>query len=130
MLDNTRKVSINGKEYILTATRRIVFKLAEIAPELLKIAKDKSSESEKDNVEKILGNPDCIDAIDKIYAKMPELFYELIKIKQPMSRETSDNIYYNFTREYNDVEDNLLEFIETSFTDGVPREQKKNLNWF
>ena len=37
MYSNTRQIEIGGKKYTLTARRSILFKMKEIAPELLKI---------------------------------------------------------------------------------------------
>ena len=50
-------------------------------------------------------------------------------IASNIEKEKSDKIYNAFCDEYNDVDENLIKFISSSFTGGIPREQKKNLNW-
>lgn len=123
--DNTRDIEVDGKIYTLTVKRSIVKKIAKICPELLKISNN--------NIEDSLINSDSeiIDNIfDKIYDNMPELFYELIKEKHnELTKSESDEIYNKFYNEYNDVDDNLLKFISSVFTEGIQNKQKKNLNW-
>lgn len=123
--DNTRDIEVDGKIYTLTVKRSIVKKIAKICPELLKISNN--------NIEDSLINSDSeiIDNIfDKIYDNMPELFYELIKEKHnELTKSESDEIYNKFYNEYNNVDDNLLKFISSVFTECIQNKQKKNLNW-
>lgn len=134
MLNNTKQIEVNGKKYTLTVRRSILFKIAEICPELLRIVKKSNSGEvdlkEKDNVLDILDDTSALDMTAKIYDNMPTLFYELIKVAhKDITREKSDEIYWDFTNEYNDVDENLSKFIQSVFLGGVPREKKKNLNW-
>lgn len=134
MLNNTKQIEVNGKKYTLTVRRSILFKIAEICPELLRIVKKSNSGEvnlkEKENVLDILDDTSALDMTAKIYDNMPTLFYELIKVAhKDITREKSDEIYWDFTNEYNDVDENLSKFIQSVFLGGVPREKKKNLNW-
>lgn len=134
MLNNTKQIEVNGKKYTLTARRSIIFKIAQICPELVRLAKSSKSETQGDltdeQVLKKLEESGTLDAVDKLYDNMPTLFYELIKVAHDsITREKSDEIYWDFYDEYNDVDDYLYEFIQSVFTRGIPRKNKKNLDW-
>lgn len=134
MFNNTKQIEVGGKKYTLTVRRSILFKIAEICPELVRLAKTTKSETEddltEDEVLKKLEESGTIDSVDKLYDNMPTIFYELIRVAHSdISREKSDEIYWNFYDEYNDVDDYLYKFIQTVFTRGIPRKNKKNLNW-
>ena len=134
MLNNTKQIEVNGKKYTLTARRSILFKIAQICPELVKIAKSSKSETQDDLTEKEVLNKlkesDTLDAVDRLYDNMPAIFYELIKFAhKDITPEKSDEIYWAFYDEYNDVDDHLYAFIQTVFTRGIPRTNKKNLDW-
>ena len=123
---NTRQIEIGGKNYTLTSKRSLVVAMSRVAPELIKIAKSSRgkdvSDEEQDNL--------TIDFSVSIYDHIDVLFYEMIKIAHPnITKEKSDDIYNAFCREYNDVDEHLVHFLHSSFTDGIPREQKKTLNW-
>ncbi len=134
MQNNEREIEVNGKIYTLTVRRSIVYKIATIVPEVLKIYK----KSKQEGKEVVNGDEISQDAlvellnestIDKLYDNMNVIFYELIKVKHNISFEKSNEIYANFNKEYNDVDDKLMSLIEKVFTQGIPREKKKNLNW-
>lgn len=134
MLNNTKQIEVNGKKYTLTARRSILFKIAQICPELVRIAKSAQSETKDDLTEQEVLNKlkesDTLDAVDKLYDNMPTIFYELIKFAhKDITKEKSDEIYWAFYDEYNDVDDYLYAFIQTVFTRGIPRQNKKNLDW-
>lgn len=115
-----RQIEVSGKTYTLTVKRKLIFKMQELCPELLKIrfANKEISLDEK------------IDASIKLSGSIDEIFYNMIKIEHPeISREKSDEIYEKFTDEYEDVEENLMNFIYESFTSSIPTENKKKLNW-
>lgn len=125
--NNTRQIEVNGKSYTLTAKRSIIRTIGEICPKMLKIAKNANSRSElsEEELKEIQ-----IEASDSLYDNMPTLFYELIRTcHKDLTREKSDEIYYDFYNEYNDVDNKLIEFIFSVFTDGIPSEKKKNLDW-
>ena len=122
---NTKQIEIGDKTYILTVTRGLSLRMAKVAPEFVKMAKKSNAnltEEEEFNF--------AVDYSSSIYDNMDVLFYEMIKIHHKnISKETSDKIYLRFCEEYNDVDSHLLAFFRTSFTDGIPRENKKTINW-
>ena len=119
---HTRTIEVGGKTYTLTAKRSLLIKLGEICPEMLKL-------DPKNKVED-LGTDFEIEAGIKIATNMDAIFYDMIKIAHPeIARDKSDEIYEAFCEEYNDVEVALINFIKSVFTGGIPKEQKKNLNW-
>lgn len=117
---HTKTITVAGQDYTLTAKRDLVIKLGEICPELLTINKNN-------------GNVDDIFQVEtglNLMMKMNTLFYDMIKESHPqLTIEDSDKIYEQFCNEYNDVEINLVKFIKSVFTGGIPREKKKNLDW-
>jgi len=116
-MNKTKQIEIGGKIYTLTSKRSIIVNMGKYAPELLNINKNND-----ENARYELG------AI--LYDNMNNLFYEMIKVEHPnLSKEESDNIYEDFCNEYNDVEEHLLEFIDSTFTEGIPRENKKTIIW-
>lgn len=111
-----KEVVINGTKYTLTAKRSILQSIQSLIPEALDIA------NEDEETQKSLGII--------LYDNMDIVFYELIKTAhQKLSKEESDSIYEAFLDEYNDVDEKLLEFVYSVFGQGIPREEKKNLNW-
>ena len=117
----TKVIEVNGEEYTLTAKRNIIMKLNEICPEaiLLQTGKIKSLSDEEEAVASI-----------RLSANMDILFYDMIKIAHPeLSKEESDEIYECLVDEYDDVVESLLKFIKSVFTGGIPKENKKKLNW-
>lgn len=134
MQNNEREIEVNGKLYTLTVQRSIIFKIATIVPEVLNIYKKSKQEGKNDNKE--LSQEALVEllnesAIDKLYDNMNVIFYEMIKVRhKDISFETSNKIYADFNKEYNDVDENLMALIEKVFTQGIPRENKKDLSWF
>jgi hypothetical protein len=119
---HTRTITVGGKTYTLTAKRALIIQLGEICPELLKLDPNTNVETLDEAFE--------IEAGLKIATNMDAIFYDMIKIAHPqITREKSDEIYEAFCSEYNDVEMNLIKFMKSVFSDGIPRENKKNLNW-
>ena len=121
MFNNKKTIEVDGKQYTLTVKRSMFVELQRIVPELIKFGqnngKDITSEME-------------FEAGIKIYDNMDKIFYAMIKFEHPeLTKEESDEIYENFYNEYNDVDEKLIEFMQSSFTDGIPRDKKKNLNW-
>lgn len=115
-MKKTREVEISGEKYTLTASRSILKEIKKIIPEAVKISKE--DEETQENLGMIL------------YENMDKVFYELIRvIHKDLTKEQSDDIYDAFLDEYNDVDEHLLEFIYSVFGQGIPRENKKNLNW-
>lgn len=132
MQNNKREVEINGKFYTLSVKRSILFRIASIAPELLKINQNskKGNNSVGEDVSQAEKEVLSINAMEKLYDNMNIIFYEMLRERHPeITLEKSNEIYYNFCNEYNDVDDKLFSLIETVFTQGIPRENKKNLNW-
>ena len=133
MQNNEREIEINGKFYTLTVQRSNIFKIATIIPEVLNIYKKSSQSDKKTNEE--LSQEALVElfnesTIDKLYDNMNVIFYEMLKVKHKnISFETSNKIYADFNKEYNDVDEKLMTLIEKVFTQGIPRENKKNLNW-
>lgn len=117
----TQQIEVGGGKYTLTSNRSLLMKLARLIPDIMKINQD-IPEDEKENLQFNVGA--------SIYDHMDVLFYEMIKVAHPnIDKEKSDKIYNAFCDEYNDVDENLIKFITSSFTGGIPRENKKNLNW-
>jgi len=118
MFNNKKKIEVNGKEYTLTVKRSIFIELQKFVPDLFKLGgKDATKEME-------------FEASIQIYDNMDKIFYSMIKVEHPeITKEESDDIYETFYNEYNDVDEKLIEFMQSSFTDGIPKEKKKNLNW-
>lgn len=134
MLNNTKQIEVKGKKYTLTVKRSILFKIAQICPEAIKIAKVAKNKNggqlTDEDIENCLGNDCAMEAVSKLYDNMPILFYELIKVAhKDISMETSDKIYWDFYDEYNDVDEHLYDFIQSVFMNGIPKEKKKNLDW-
>lgn len=132
MLNNKKEIEINGKFYILTVNRSLLYKIAVIVPEVIKI---NQKSNEQNDVETELSDEEKLErfdstVIDKLYDKMNIIFYEMLKVQHKnITLEKSDEIYVKFHQEYNDVDEKLMSLIEKVFTQGVPREQKKNINW-
>lgn len=119
----TRQIEIAGKKYTLTVKRNIIPKLYEICPEALKLNAGVKSETEVNTDEEIMFSV-------KLIANMDVLFYDMIKVAHPeISKDKSDEIYENFVDEYEDSSRALLNFIKSVFTGGIPKENKKKLNW-
>jgi hypothetical protein len=133
MLNNKREIEINGKHYTLTINRSLIYKIGIIIPEVLKIA-DKSNEQGDINETELTDEEklESLDSkiIDELYDKMNLIFYEMLKFKhQDITLEKSNEIYSNFHKEYNNVDENLMSLIMKVFTQGVPRNEKKEINW-
>lgn len=134
MLNNQREIEVNGKTYLLTVQRSILFKIATIVPEILKFSEKSKSGDESQN-EQEMSQEKLVElfensTIDKLYNNMNVIFYEMLRVHHKnISFEKSNKIYYDFCKEYNDVDEKLMSLVETVFTQGIPREQKKNLNW-
>ena len=98
--------------------------LKKVAPELLKINGNSSKLSEKEIADL------QYEAGLSIYDNMDVIFYEMIRVAHPtITKEKSDEIYSQFCDEYLDVEEKLMEFFSTTFTDGIPVENKKKIDW-
>lgn len=112
-----KEVEIKGKNYKLTANRKLMKTIYQICPEALKIDIENSDEEKK----ALMGV--------ELFANLDILFYEMLKPLQPdISKETSDKILENFEEEYSDVRESLVNFASSSFTQG-DQTKKKQLNW-
>ena len=124
-MKKTKEIEVSGEKYILTAKRSLLLRLKELVPEALKINDDENVNNEESNKE----NQDINLGII-LYDNMDIVFYELLKTEHPnLTKDESDLIYVAFSNEYNDVDENLLKFVYSVFTQGIPRKNKKNLNW-
>lgn len=120
---NTKQVEIGDKVYTLTVTRGLSIRMSKVAPSFLKMSK-KGTMTEEEEREF------AIDYGSAIFDNVNVLFYEMLRMAHPdISKEESNNLYEQFRNEYDDVEDHLLAFFRTSFTDGIPKANKKKLNW-
>lgn len=129
MYNNTKQIEVKGKKYTLTAKRSIIFRLNAISPELIKIFKFNQEGSNKKISEEELLDLEAT-AGGKLYDNINVLFYEMIKTAHPdITEQKSNEIYWDFQSEYNDVDEKLISFLYSAFTDGIPREKKKNLDW-
>lgn len=118
----TRQIEVAGKKYTLTVKRRIIQKLNEVCPELLRLDRNGNAKELDRDLE--------IDAGIKLSANMDAIFYDMISVAHPeITKEKSDEIYEMLLDEYADVEVSLINFIKTVFTGGIPMENKKQLNW-
>ena len=135
MLNNQKEIEVNGKKYVLTVQRSLLFRIATIVPEILNFAKESKSQEGELEKEQIMSQERMVElfnnsTIDKLYDNMNVIFYEMLKHQhKDISFEKSNEIYLNFCYEYNDVEEHLMALIEKVFTQGIPRKEKKNLNW-
>ena len=135
MLYNQKEIEVNGKKYVLTVQRSLLFRIATIVPEILNFAKESKSQEGELEKEQIMSQERMVElfnnsTIDKLYDNMNVIFYEMLKHQhKDISFEKSNEIYLNFCYEYNDVEEHLMALIEKVFTQGIPRKEKKNLNW-
>jgi hypothetical protein len=117
----TKVVEIAGEKYTLTAKRSIIAKLNEVCPEVLVLKKEDL---------KNISRKEEVDISIRLSANMDILFYDLIRTAHPnLSKEESDEIYDKFLDEYVDAENSLMKFIKSVFTGGIPKENKKQLNW-
>lgn len=120
----TKEVEIGGKTYILTGSRDILRKILNVSPDLFKIAKDVHNNGNVENLDLEF------EAGMSLYDHIDVIFYAMIKPEhKEITKEQSDELYKKFSDEYNDVDEHLLNFLYESFTGGIPREKKKNLNW-
>lgn len=120
---NTKQVEIGDKVYTLTVTRGLSIRMSKVAPKFLEISK-KGTMTEEEEREY------AIDYGSAIIDNVNVLFYEMLRTAHPdISKEDSNKLYEQFRDEYDDVEDHLLAFFRTSFTDGIPKANKKKLNW-
>lgn len=127
MLNNKKEIEINDEFYTLTVNRSILYKIAMIIPEVIEINNHSGKDSKMSDEEKADLN---FTVMDKLYENMNLIFYEMLKVEHKnISLEMSNEIYENFHKEYNDVDEKLMSLIEMVFTQGVPREKKKNVNW-
>lgn len=123
-MNNIKRIEVNGKTYTLTARRSIIFSMAKLSPKVLQIM-SKDKQASKDEESEL-----NLSVSEILYDNMNVVFYEMIRIAHPdISLNKSNEIYYDFCREYNDVDEKLLNLITSVFSDGIPREQKKNLDW-
>lgn len=117
----TKVIEVAGEKYTLTAKRNIIIKFNEICPEALMLETGKK---------KSLTDEEEVNASIRLSVNMDILFYDMIKIAHPeLSKEESDEIYEKLLEEYGDVEESLIKFIKSVFTGGIPKENKKKLNW-
>jgi len=118
----TKRIEVAGKQYTLTANRKIIQTLNEICPELLVLAKKGELSNADEAVQVELGV--------KLLCNLDELFYSMIKPAHPeISREKSNEILDAFDEEYEDVQEKLLEFAMSVFQEGNQNTSKKKLNW-
>lgn len=124
-MNKTKTIEVGGKKYTLTVRRSMIFPLAKQIPECMKIIQASNKGVSDEELSTLEYNAGA-----SIYDHIDIVFYEMIKIAHPdITKEKSDLIYGAFYDEYNDVDEKLLNFFYESFTDGVPRENKKNLDW-
>lgn len=124
MKGNERQINIGGKNYILTVKRSMLVSLARTVPELIKINRMAGKVSEEELAELQFA------AGASIYDNIDVIFYEMIKIHhRDITKEKSDAIYSQFCDEYEDVDEKLLDFFSTTFTEGIPQENKKKIDW-
>lgn len=117
----TRIIEVANKKYTLTANRSIIKTIADICPELLTL----NSKSKAKDIESLE-----VAVSVKIMSNLDVLFYDMIKIAHSeISKEKSDSILDSFEEEYEDVQDNLITFAMSVFTEGNPSQKKKKLNW-
>lgn len=114
-----RKVSIGGKQYTLTASRRLIKTLYSISPKLVSLGMIENEEERKATMSEV--SVSLISELDVI-------FYEMIKVAHPnIEKEKSDEILGKFEDEYEDVQNELLEFAYTVFQEGD--QNKKKIVW-
>ena len=119
----TKVIEVAGYgRYTLTANRHIINTLYSIAPEMLKISQSKNDSEIEESAE--------IETGLKILANLDVLFYDMIKIAhENISKERSDEILEAFESEYEDVQNNLIKFAMSVFTEGDTMKTKKKLDW-
>jgi hypothetical protein len=121
---NEKHINIGGKDYVLTIKRSMLISLAKVVPELIKINRLAGNASEEELAELQFA------AGASIYDNIDVIFHEMIKIRhKDITKEKSDEIYLQFCDEYEDVDEKILDFFLETFTGGVPKENKKKINW-
>ena len=116
----TKRIEIDGKTYTLTARRSLIKTISEIAPEMLEITPENSPELET-NQAKSLGV--------SVFANLDILFYDMIKVAHPnIDKAKSDDILDKFEEEYDEVQENLIDFAMSVFQSG-DQSKKKKINW-
>lgn len=111
-------IEVGGKKYTLTANRKIIKTINEIAPKLLQI-------SESQIADKSVDTSFFVDLI----ANLDVLFHSLINVKHPeITLEDADKILKQFEDEYEGVQSALIEFATSAFGQG-DQTKKKKLDW-
>ena len=112
-----KHINIGGKDYTLTANRKLIKTIYNIAPEFLNLGERKKEVRENVGVE-LISNLDI-------------LFFDMIKIAHPeLTKEDSDAVLQQFEDEYSDVSNAIIELVMTTFTEGNKGSaKKKKINW-
>ena len=115
-------IEVAGKKYTLVANRNIIKTISDICPEILNLSSAGNAKEIEKSISVTLGI--------KIMSNLDVLFHDMLKIvHKEISKEKSDEILELFESEYNGVQENLIKFALSVFTEGNPKQSKKNLNW-
>lgn len=112
-----KHINIGGKDYILTANRKLLKTIYNIAPDFLDL----------DNKDKKGSKKISIDLI----ADIDILFFDMLKIAHSeIDKEESDKILEQFNNEYADGDNALINLAMSVFTEGNKGSaKKKKINW-
>ena len=122
--DKVVQIEVDGEEYTLVASRKLLLRLKSICPNLLKIAENKVklSKEEEEELE--------YKTFDQLYDNADKLFYTMISsAHQDMTKKQSDEIYEKFCEEYQNAEFKIIELAMMVFPQGNPTQKKKIANW-
>ena len=111
-----KEIEIGNKKYTLTANRSIIKTLYEIAPSVLEINATKRGQQNEIKV-----------GLD-LMANLDVLFFQMIKVAHSnITKEKSDEILEQFEKEYEGVQEALLELALSVFQQGD--QKKKKIDW-
>ena len=114
-----KHINIGGKEYTLTANRKIIKTIYNVSPEFLDIIEGSKVGKKQQSAISI-----------ELIANVDTIFFDMIKIAHPhIDKEESDKILEQFCQEYEGVDNALINFAISVFTDGNQGSAKKKIQW-
>lgn len=118
-----KHIEIDGKDYVLTPTRKIIKSIYSVAPNAVDVISGLKSN---------LSDKEITDATVEIIANLDLIFFELLNNKyQPnITKEDSDLLLDKFNAEYDGVDNAIINLALSAFTEGKKGSaKKKKINW-
>lgn len=112
-----KHINIGGKDYILTANRKLIKTIYNVAPAFLNVSGKNKETNENVSVD--------------LVANLDILFFDMIKIAHPeLTKEDSDAVLQQFCDEYAGVDNAIINLAMSVFTEGNKGSaKKKTINW-